>query len=185
VTRNSSFAWLCAVLALCGIQSLAAAETNQPATLTIDALKAVLPAFTNDPARDAAVITEKERTWTFFRARRNNSYVGCAVQASAPGYAGPVQVLVGILPDGSIRSMEVTRADRETANLGTRIREPKFKDQFKGRSSADRTWSAVTKDGGEIHAVTGATVSSRAAAQAVKAALDVYAAHAAEITGKP
>jgi electron transport complex protein RnfG len=63
----------------------------------------------------------------------------------------------------------------ETPGLGTRVRDAEFARQFVGLG-VDAALR-VKKDGGEIDAVTGATISSRAVADAVRQARDTFAAH--------
>jgi len=63
----------------------------------------------------------------------------------------------------------------ETPGVGTKVRDASFLKQFHGMA-ADTAFQ-VKKDGGQIDAVTGATVSSRAVAQAIEKAAAFYAEH--------
>ncbi|MBM3709310.1 MAG: FMN-binding protein [Actinobacteria bacterium] len=56
-------------------------------------------------------------------------------------------------------------SNTETPGLGTRITEISFTDQFKGLGLED---ISLSKDGGKIDAITGATISSRAVTNAVR-----------------
>lgn len=84
------------------------------------------------------------------------------------GYSGYVSLMVGILPDGSISTIEVLN-QKETPGLGTKMCEPKFKNQFNGLKSDDILSKGlkVKKDGGSVDAITAATISSRAFCDAV------------------
>ena len=62
--------------------------------------------------------------------------------------------------------------------------DPPFRSQFAGRLLRTTKW-ALKKDGGDIDAITGATISSRAATEAVAKAVAVYQRHADEIRGAP
>ena len=63
----------------------------------------------------------------------------------------------------------------ETPGLGTRITEDIFTQQFHNKSKD--TIFKVKKDGGEIDAITGATISSRAVAQAITETKIFYEQH--------
>jgi electron transport complex protein RnfG len=58
---------------------------------------------------------------------------------------------------------------KETPGLGTKMAEPKFKDQFNGKNPADYDLKVI-KDGGPVDAITAATISSRAFCDAVQRA---------------
>lgn len=147
------------------------------------ALKKVLPPYDNNIIAEAMVFKENGKDWTFYIARQAGTYVGTAsLSRSNRGYGGPIEILIGILSDGTIKSVEILRADKETPGLGAKIKDHGFLDQFNGRSAVNGSWSKVTKDGGQIQAITGATISSRAVAQEVQAALRIYAKHVGEIT---
>jgi electron transport complex protein RnfD len=98
-------------------------------------------------------------------------FSGLAVKASPIGYGGPIDMVVGILPEGKISGVRIV-AQSETPGLGTEIAREAFLGQFVGVSEADSL--RVRKDGGSIDAVTGATVSSRAVATGVREALEVF-----------
>ena len=164
-----------------GTAAAASAPSSGAATNLMPSLRKVLPTFDNNPETDVRAVKDKERDYTFYIARRGTNTVGAAfVSRSVHGYAGPIDVVVGVLPNGTINAIDVLKC-RETPSLGTRVAEPKFKDQFKGRSASDTVWAKVRKDGGEIQAVTGATISSRAVTEAVKAGLDAFAKHREEL----
>jgi electron transport complex protein RnfG len=151
---------------------------------TLGALKRVLPACDNDVEADARKVSDAGQDRLFYVARRQGAFVGAAFKVQADGYGGPVETLVGLLPDGTVNAIEILQADKETPGLGNKVRDAGFLGQIKGRSATDTRWAAVRKDGGEIQAITGATISSRAVAQSVKAGMDAYARHAAAIRGQ-
>lgn len=102
-----------------------------------------------------------------------------AVQGTAPkGYGGPVSIMFGIAADGTLLNYEVTQ-QTETPGLGSKIEEEPFRSHVlkradgTSRPTMGTTWR-VTRDGGDIEAVTAATISSRAALQALQNALATY-----------
>lgn len=97
--------------------------------------------------------------------------VGYAVVAAGKGYSSTVQTLVGVKPDGLICGMNVMY-QQETPGLGTKAvevkygeKDPWFQRQFIGLAGDS---VAVQKDGGTIQSITGATITSRAIASAIK-----------------
>lgn len=147
---------------------------------TLSALRTVLLESDNDVVADARAFQEGGKVWTNYVARMKGAYAGAAFESETDGYGGPLRIMVGLRPDRTVNGLEILLADKETPGLGSKIREPAFRRQFSGRSATDTKWCAVKKDGGELDALTGATISSRAVAKAVKAGLDAHAKHVEE-----
>jgi len=104
---------------------------------------------------------------------------GYVVEVIPSGFGGAIDMMVGIVNDKSdVDTWEVSGVSivsmSETSNLGTRANEPEWQAQFIGKqmSSGDNPF-AVTKDGGDIDAITGATVTSRAVTSGINAAMKV------------
>jgi electron transport complex protein RnfG len=156
-------------------------------------LSQVLPAFDNQPTKESVALNGV----TFYAARKNGQITGFAGETiSTKGYAGEISVLAGLKPDGTITTVLVTKQS-ETPGLGTvvaeRIREKtisgiiagkketglppnKILDQFNGmKAVAGQTPWAVKKDGGDLDAITGATITSRAVGGAVFTIAETFA----------
>ncbi len=102
-----------------------------------------------------------------YNAYAGSEACGRIVKASVKGYGGAVEVTVGIAADGTITGINPGGVSfAETAGLGAKVKEDAFTDQFAGMTAPVQ----VKKDGGEVDAVTAATVSSRAVCKAVSAA---------------
>jgi len=93
---------------------------------------------------------------------------GRIVEVNAAGYGGAFLVTVGIAADGTVTGVFVGD-NQETAGLGKNAEKPAFTDQFKG---ADGPVEVVKggAGGNRIDALTGATITSRAVADAVNEA---------------
>jgi len=92
-----------------------------------------------------------------------------AVKSSTVGFGGPLTLMVGVLPDGSVYNTSVL-SHSETPGLGAKCAtDTKFMDQWKGLG-ADKVIK-VTKDGGDIDAITASTITSRAYSLAVSNAV--------------
>ena len=80
------------------------------------------------------------------------------------GYGGDIVLMVGFKKDKkTVMSYKVLQA-AETPGLGMKLKTPEFADQFKGK---DGSALQVKKDGGEIEAITSATITSRAVCKAI------------------
>ena len=111
-----------------------------------------------------------------YAAYNNGEITGIALSViSKKGYAGPIKILVGVRSDGYITGVRILDHS-ETPGLGANAASPSyfadkaqgitFYGQFKGKNANDRF--EVHDD---IAAVTASTITSRAAAEAVKAAV--------------
>ena len=108
----------------------------------------------------------------FVSIAENGNFVGAAVRGhSANGYGGNLVLMVGFTSAGDVFSFEVLET-AETPGLGSKVNTPSFKDQFRGKPLSTR-W-AVKKDGGDIDAITAATISSRAALEAIREAVTQF-----------
>ena len=87
-----------------------------------------------------------------------------AIGVSHAGYGGDIVLMVGFKEDKqTVISYKVLQAT-ETPGLGSKLSTPEFSAQF-----ADKNGTAlkVKKDGGEIEAITSATITSRAVCEAI------------------
>ncbi len=110
--------------------------------------------------------------------------VGCAVNVAPVGFGGPILIKVGFKVDAATGKNLVWNtkvlSHAETPGLGAKCSEPAFADQFKGLDPAAKKLY-VTKDGGDIDAITASTITSRAFANGVATAVNVLSA----IAGTP
>ena len=100
--------------------------------------------------------------------------VGCVFITSAKGYGGDVKIMTGVDTGGKVSGISILEIN-ETPGLGMNAKKDDFRNQFKGQSGELK----VNKDGGEIVAITSATVTSRAVTKAVNEALALYESVAA------
>ena len=137
-----------------------------------DALNAVLPSF------DESTKTELEVNGlpvVAYTATAGGEVVGYAVETmTKQGFNGVVKLMAGFLPSGEIYNINVLEQS-ETPGLGTNmcVENNPLITSFKGRKPAEMTL-AVKKDGGDVDALTAATISSRAYVDAMSRALAAY-----------
>lgn len=101
---------------------------------------------------------------------------GWVAQVTESGSQGLVTVMVGVSPALSCTGISITESS-ETAGLGAIASQASdkgdaFRAQFLGASGEVK----VTKEGGTIDAIAGATITSKAVSRAVTAALEACAA---------
>ena len=99
--------------------------------------------------------------------------IGYVFVSSANGYAGKVKASVGIRMDGEV-VMTVLTAPDETPGLGKRIEEEKFSNQFAGLSSGSAIVIGSASGEQAIDAVSGATISSKGAVEAVNKSFSAF-----------
>ncbi len=136
---------------------------------TLDAARAVMPGAVEkvDPLG--------ENGGAFVGRNAAGDVVGYAVRGSDPnGYGGEVALMVGFEADKTTLVCYRKLAAAETPGLGMNLTLPDFADQFKGKNASREL--RVKKDGGEIEAITSATITSRAVCGAVNAAAKTLAA---------
>lgn len=102
-----------------------------------------------------------------------------AFETFGQGFGGELGVMAGYrLAGEKLVGIGITTL-AETPGVGTRVTEPTFTRQFQGMK-LDSTFK-VKKDGGAIDAVTGATISSRAVAEALRESTEFFRAHQSAI----
>lgn len=194
------------ILAFANVKTQAARDEAKMAQRA-EALSCVLPEFDNQPMAKPVKLDVDGETFTFYRARKGDALVGIAGEGkSGRGFGGDVSVLVGLDPTGKFSTIVVT-AHKETPGLGTQVTDRKavrsfwslfrgcsgeaappglapcaFLDQFTGQGlGAGDTPFTVKQDGGPLDAVSGATVTSRAVADAISKISKVFAANQTKI----
>ena len=126
-----------------------------------DAIAVVVPGFDNNPAEAPETI--------------GGEFIGAAVESSSMGFGGELKVLVGFDVEGNIIDYSLL-SHVETPGLGS-----KAADWFKKGAKGDITGKnpgeaplVVSKDGGQIDAITASTITTRAFLAAVNSAYGAY-----------
>lgn len=153
-----------------------------------DSLRVVIPpgSFDNDMLSDATEIRDPEllgtdTTTRVYRARRAGKPKAVAFRIVAPdGYAGAIELLMGIRADGVVSGVRVI-SHRETPGLGDAIeaRRSPWITAFTGKSldnPGTGGWR-VRRDGGAFDQFTGATITPRAVVGAVHRGLEFFEKH--------
>ena len=91
---------------------------------------------------------------------------GWVIEVTPSGFGGIVDMLVGVDSSGAVTGVSIIKMS-ETSGLGANAARESFRSQYAGKSVS----VALRKQGGEIDALTGATVTSTAVTNGVNAAL--------------
>jgi electron transport complex protein RnfG len=135
---------------------------------TMAALKKVLPDFDNNPQEEKYTVKGYEEM-EFYPAKKGGQTIGTAIKTfSDKGFNERIWIMVGLTKDHKINKISVLK-HKETPGLGTRMAKPKFLSQFYGKDPANFNLM-VKKDGGDVDALSAATVTSRAFCEAAKRA---------------
>ena len=149
------------------------AEANAKALS--DAIALVVPGFDNNPADAPESFELNGATYKIYKATKGGEFIGAAVESSANGFGGALNVLVGFDKEGNIIDYSLL-SHAETPGLGS-----KAADWFKKGQKGDITGKnpgkgalTVKNDGGEVDAITASTITSRAFLNAVNNAYAAY-----------
>ncbi|MBQ2514046.1 MAG: RnfABCDGE type electron transport complex subunit G [Bacteroidales bacterium] len=139
------------------------------------ALQAVLPDY-KGTVRDTVIVdADNEEIPVHLAIGENGELCGAGIETyTKKAFAGRFDLMVGFDAEGSIVNTEVIKAG-ETPGLGDKINKDKsdFALQFNHQNPAEFQL-VVKKDGGDVDAITAATISSRAYCDAVQRAYDVF-----------
>lgn len=105
-------------------------------------------------------------------AYQGTKFVGYCVEVLPRGFGGAIELMVGVNPYGKVTGVTILDHS-ETPGLGAKAEDPGFLDQYVGKSG-----KIVV--GGNINAITGATITSKAVTEGVNTALTAVINYNAE-----
>ncbi|MFO7750394.1 MAG: RnfABCDGE type electron transport complex subunit G [Desulfobacteraceae bacterium] len=137
------------------------------------AIGKILSDVDNDPLKDRFKIQDKDQSITFFVGKQDDS-TSVAFEAKGKGYSGDIGLMVGIdLGSDEVVGMRVT-THAETPGVGSRAKDnTRFVSQFAGLSIKEAVF-AVKNNGGDINAMSGATITSKGVCVAARRAKEIY-----------
>ncbi|OCR22634.1 hypothetical protein AFK24_22940 [Pseudomonas syringae] len=111
-----------------------------------------------------------------FLATQGSRPVAIIFHSRGQGYAGPIELLIGVSVDGRLMGIKVLK-HTETVGLGGRIvSEPQWLNGFLGKSLTDPDDAGLRlkQDGGTFDQIAGATMTSRGAIDAIRETLRYF-----------
>ncbi|MDL2309701.1 RnfABCDGE type electron transport complex subunit G [Parabacteroides sp. OttesenSCG-928-B22] len=173
------------IICMCaaGVLATVNQQTSGPIALSKaaaleNAIKEVTPDFDNSPLDEAyKAVTSDGDSLLIYPATHGGQSVGVAVESfTKNGFGGEIRVIVGFDADGKLLNYSVLQ-HAETPGLGSKMQEwfrtDKNKQSVIGRSLAEGNLT-VTKDGGDVDAITASTITSRAFLQTINRAYSAY-----------
>ena len=152
-----------------------------------EAISEVVPEFDNDPVAESYKIADNNGdSLQVYPAKKGEEPVGFAINSySNNGFSGNMQIMVGFDMKHQIVNYAVLQ-HAETPGLGSKVSEW-FRDITKPNQSVigrdlSKGTLAVSKDGGEIDAITPSTITSRAFMEAVNRAYTAYSGSISDAT---
>ncbi len=153
-------------------EPIATAKQNKK----LKAIKSVVPSFDNNPNEEMYAADIDGGKIEMYPAKKGGELVGTAVKTfTNKGFSGQFWIMVGFKPDGSIYNYSVLE-HKETPGLGSKM-DKWFTKEGKGSivgMNPSQSKMIVSKDGGDVDAITAATISSRAFLDAVQRAYNAY-----------
>ena len=158
-------------------------EVQQLTFVKGPAIKAILKGATNDPITDRFKLKDGDTERSFFVGVFDGKPNIVAFESSGKGFGGDIGLMVGVnLEDDKIAGVGVT-THSETPGVGSRAKtDPTFVAQFPGLPIAETF--KVKADGGQVDALSGATVTSRGVSAALTEAGKIYEKLKPEIADK-
>jgi len=148
-------------------------EAQQLTFVKGPAIMSILEGSANNPIEDRFKIVDGDSETSFFVGEFGGKANTIAFEGFGKGFAGDIGVMVGINMDEDKLVGAAVTVHSETPGLGANAKDkPDLTSQFKGLSVTDPV--TVTKDGGKINAISGATITSRAVCDAVSKTLAAY-----------
>ncbi len=128
---------------------------------TAAAMREVLPAESYTPVEGSAA-EKVELVKEIYDAGGS----GWVIMVTPSGFGGEIEMAVGVDKSGAVTGVSIVSMS-ETSGLGANAKRESFRSQYTGKGGS----VALRKQGGEIDALTGATVTSTAVTKGVNAAL--------------
>jgi Na+-translocating ferredoxin:NAD+ oxidoreductase subunit G len=137
------------------------------------AIRGIFKGSSNDPIADRFKLKSGDAEESFFVGKFDGTADSVAFESFAKGFGGYIGVMVGVnLKDDKLIGVAVT-THNETPGVGALAKtEPDFAAQFKGKPFTGAF--KIRGDGGQVDALSGATVTSRGIATALTDAEKMY-----------
>lgn len=140
-----------------------------------NAITEIIPSFDNNPYEESFKVPTERDSLVFYPAKSGGETIGMAIETwTMKGFSGLIKLMVGFDMEGKIMDI-VVLYHAETPGLGDKIKKDKsdFSTQFMGKDPSTFKL-AVTKDNGDVDAITASTITSRAYCDAVQRAWDKF-----------
>ena len=162
-----------------GLLALVYQKTKEPIqeaqnNMIAEGLKEVVKTeFDNNPFDEKISVKQGKNHFTLYPARKEGYITSIVMKSSSnKGFGGKMDVIVSFLLDGRVGDFKVIN-HKETPGLGSKVNDESFRKNIQGKNPSSEGFK-VRQDGGEVDAITGATISSRALIDAIQKAYEGY-----------
>jgi len=137
------------------------------------AVRQILKGCSNDPISSRFKLKDGDVERSFFVGVYDGKPKTVVFEVAGKGFADAFGLMVGVdVPDDKLQGIGVT-THKETPGLGAKAKDdPGFAAQFRGMTITEPV--KVTKDGGKVNAIGGATITSRAVSAAASDVGEIY-----------
>jgi len=157
--------WLVIVLALAFGAALAGVEIGLKGTIkanqvkeTLDQAPRLVPGADKAKTRKYVTLDEDEKV-AYKVFAENGSHIGWVIPASGSGFADKITLLIGLDAEAKTLTGLYVLDQKETPNLGSKIKRESFRSQFAGKSTLVAMGTGKVGDA-KVNAISGATISS-------------------------
>lgn len=194
--KSSLLNMFVSLTAICAVAAASLATVNELTSAPIaamkkqkleNAIKIVVPAFDNSPTEEAYFVASANGdSIKIYPATKDGKLVGNAIESSSMlGYSGEIKIIIGFDVEGKIVDYAVLQ-HAETPGLGDKM-QAWFRSDKNNQNILGRDLSTgllrLNKDGGDVDAITAATISSRAFIEAVNKAYLVQSGSSDAVSG--
>ncbi len=174
---HSKYYMVLALVVVCLISAIALSQVYSITKIKIETQKietmlANLNRVLPNASRFEADSAQPQTLWIGFN--QQGQKVGFVFRVAPRGYGGPIETLVGVDTNRTITGIHIASAAeglKETPGLGLKVREDWFRNQYINKTKNEMK---LKRDGGEIDAITAATISSRAVTDGIRQGLEMY-----------
>ena len=168
---------------ICLVVSAALAATNEVTKAKIAEIDATAATQAMEALIPESTYQKVEGENDFYIAKSGDKINGYIITNSAKGYGGDVKVMTAFDDAGTVIGVNILSVADETPGLGQNVTKENFYNQYKGKNEKLTVVKNGAKDG-EINAVTGATITSRAVTTAINDSMDMLQKYLSANTGK-
>lgn len=137
-----------------------------------ETINKLFPEHKNNPQKEVIKFTLCSGETVELYPIKKKKIIGYSIKAMSKGYAGNIVLLVSLLPNGIIKDINILEQN-ETPTYGGKMQNQEFIGQFVGKNISKCNFM-VRQDNGDIDAISGSTITSRAFCGTVAKAYDAY-----------
>ncbi len=160
---------------ICLVMTLLLAATNMLTAKKIDEMNKQSEAASRLVVMPGATSFENASDASYAIGKKGNDVLGYVFTTKTKSYGGDLSVMTGIGKDGKVTGVAILSIN-DTPGLGLNAQKDSFRDQYK-QTVPEKGFEVIKTGGrkdGQIEAMTGATITSKAVTACVNEAIESY-----------